>query len=64
MDPSGFTLTIKLTLFVGYTVQCICYQSLGLVAGVSIVPELTLLYNVSLEALKSYAFAKSLGLVS
>ena len=26
------------TLFVGYTVQCICYQSLGLVSGVSTVP--------------------------
>ena len=36
------TLTIKWTTdsFLGYTVQCICYQSLGLVSGVSTVPEL------------------------
>ena len=37
-----FTLAIKWTAdpFVGYTVQCICYPSLGLVSGVSTVPEL------------------------
>ena len=34
------TLTIKLTADPFYTIQCICYQYLGLVAGVSTVPEL------------------------
>ena len=34
------TLTWTADSFLGYTVQCICYQSLGLVSGVSTVPEL------------------------
>ena len=62
-----FTLTIK------WTVDPFCrlYSSVHLLSvswsciwSLYCTRALALLYNVSLEALKSYAFAKSLGLVS